>query len=90
MVENTDKADPRSPAEILAAIPWRSDVERIREQVRRALALDSDERFRAQLALLALVDPDPGVRAAGKRWHDLQEALQRERLQEVFQRYADE
>ena len=89
-MENRDRADLRSPAEILAAIPWPSDAERIKDQVRRAFALSSEERFRAQLALLALVDPDPAVRAAGKRWHDRQEAIKRERLQEVFERHADE
>lgn len=85
--EDTDARRRAQARDILAQIPWPTDVERVEDQVRRAGELSSEDRFGAQLALLALVDPNSEAAAAARRWHDRQDAIERERLREVIERY---
>ena len=72
---------------ILAQIPWPTEIERLRDQARRASRLNSEERFRAQLELLALVNHNPEALAAAKRLHDEQDEIERQRFREVIKRY---
>ena len=81
---NHRRADARRT---LAQIPWPTEAERIKEQVRRDSALNSEERFRAQLSLLSLVGSDPEAVAAARRWHDRQDAVERERFLDAVERY---
>ena len=67
----------------LAEIPWPTEDERIRDQVRRDSQLSSEERFQRQLDLLDLV----GVTPEAKRWHDEQDEIEKQRFMEVFKRY---
>jgi len=85
--EKAGMRDRAKARRMLQAMPWGSDAERIRERVRRDAKLDSEERFRAQLALLALVDPRSEAAAAAKRWHDQQDAIERKHYLEAAERY---
>jgi hypothetical protein len=72
---------------VLAEIPWPTDADRLRERAARDAALTSQERFQAQLDLLRLVERNPKAMAAARRWHDLQDAVEKERFRELFERY---
>jgi predicted RNA-binding protein len=72
---------------VLAGIPWPSEAERAKERASRDAALTSEEKFRAQLALLRLVERNPKAMAAARRWHDLQDAIEQQRFRELFERY---
>jgi hypothetical protein len=80
----TEAAARRHARAILAQLPFPTEVARIKAQVRRASGLSCAERFRAQLALLRLAEPDPKARAAAKRWHDRQDAIEAQRFRELF------
>ncbi|MBC8443122.1 hypothetical protein H8D79_00195 [PVC group bacterium] len=71
----------------LAALPWPTEAERIKEQVRRDRHLSSEDRFRRQLELLDLSCSTPEARAAARRWHDEQDAIEKQRYLETIRRY---
>ena len=71
----------------LAELPWPTEAERIKEQVRRDRHLSSEERFRRQLDLLDLSCSTPEAMEAARRWHDEQGAIEKQRFLEVFERY---
>ena len=72
---------------MLAQIPWPTEAERVEDQVRRDMRLSSEERFRAQLTLLSLVEPGSKAMAPAKRWHDRQDAMERQHFRELFERH---
>ena len=71
----------------LARVPWPSEAERARDRGERVAALTSEERFRAQVDLLRLVQGNPKALAAAKRWHDLQNAAEQQCFRELFEQY---
>lgn len=75
--------------QVLAAIPWPTEAEKIRDQVRRASRLSTEERFRVQEELLGLARSNPKAWAAGRRWHDQQDAIERQRYREAIERYEE-
>jgi len=49
----------------LARVPWPSEAKRAKDRAERVAALTSEERFRAQLDLLRLVEGNPKAQSAG-------------------------